>query len=79
MHLQRSRQGCRALLVDDMIDTAGTVVEGAKALGMPIVVTEQYRKGLGPTLKDDAGGSTCHSGGICSRNSPWVSPLVAST
>jgi nicotinamidase-related amidase len=26
-------------------------IEGAKALGLPIVVTEQYPKGLGPTLK----------------------------
>ncbi len=26
-------------------------VDGAKALGMPIIVTEQYSKGLGPTLK----------------------------
>lgn len=26
-------------------------VDSAKALGMPIIVTEQYSKGLGPTLK----------------------------
>jgi nicotinamidase-related amidase len=26
-------------------------VDGAKALGLPIIVTEQYSKGLGPTLK----------------------------
>ncbi len=26
-------------------------VESAKALGMPVIVTEQYSKGLGPTLK----------------------------
>ncbi len=36
-------------------------IAGARALGMPIVVTEQYPKGLGPTLKvikDALGGVT---------------------
>jgi nicotinamidase-related amidase len=27
-------------------------IEGAKALGLPIIVTEQYPKGLGPTMKE---------------------------
>ncbi|MBK7863975.1 MAG: isochorismatase family protein [Archangiaceae bacterium] len=27
-------------------------IEGAKALGLPIIVTEQYPKGLGPTLAE---------------------------
>jgi nicotinamidase-related amidase len=27
-------------------------IEGAKALGLPVVVTEQYPKGLGPTVKE---------------------------
>ncbi|MBL8949258.1 MAG: isochorismatase family protein [Myxococcaceae bacterium] len=27
-------------------------IDGAKALGLPIIVTEQYPKGLGPTMKE---------------------------
>jgi nicotinamidase-related amidase len=31
---------------------AGRLVRGAAILGLPLVVTEQYRKGLGPTLPE---------------------------
>jgi nicotinamidase-related amidase len=34
-----------------MLNRTLAAIEGAKALGLPIVVTEQYPKGLGPTLK----------------------------
>ena len=37
--LARMNNRCRAL------------IEGAKAMGLPIVVTEQYSKGLGPTIE----------------------------
>lgn len=33
-----------------VINRTRAAIEGAKALGLPIVVTEQYPKGLGPTL-----------------------------
>lgn len=29
-----------------------TLIQGAKILGLPILVTEQYPKGIGPTLQD---------------------------
>ncbi|MBM4395037.1 MAG: hydrolase [Deltaproteobacteria bacterium] len=35
-----------------MVRNVRVLVEGAKVLGLPIVVTEQYPKGLGPTLAD---------------------------
>ena len=33
-----------------LIKRVATLIEGAKALGLPLVVTEQYPKGLGPTV-----------------------------
>lgn len=35
-----------------MVNRTLAAIEGAKALGLPIVVTEQYPKGLGPTIKE---------------------------
>lgn len=35
-----------------VLNRAKAAVEGAKALGLPIAATEQYPKGLGPTLKE---------------------------
>jgi nicotinamidase-related amidase len=35
--------------LDRMIKRTGAAIEGAKALKLPIFVTEQYPKGLGPT------------------------------
>jgi nicotinamidase-related amidase len=35
-----------------LVNRAKAAIEGAKALGLPIAVTEQYPKGLGPTLKE---------------------------
>jgi nicotinamidase-related amidase len=34
------------------------LIEGIKALGIPIIVTEQYVKGLGPTIPEIAGNIT---------------------
>lgn len=35
-----------------LVKNTRTLVEGAKALGMPVLATEQYPKGLGPTVAD---------------------------
>lgn len=35
-----------------VVNRAKAAIEGAKALGMPIAVTEQYPRGLGPTLAE---------------------------
>ena len=37
--------------LERVINRAKAAIEGAKALGLPIIATEQYPKGLGPTLK----------------------------
>lgn len=36
--------------LERMVARACAAISGAKALGMPVIVTEQYPKGLGPTL-----------------------------
>lgn len=41
----------RADAVERLLNRTIAAIAGAKALGMPIVVTEQYPKGLGPTMK----------------------------
>jgi nicotinamidase-related amidase len=35
--------------LDRMLNRTNAAIEGAQALGLPIIVTEQYPKGLGPT------------------------------
>jgi nicotinamidase-related amidase len=39
---------------DDVARASGVLVEGAAAVGIPIVVTEQYPKGLGSTVPEVA-------------------------
>jgi nicotinamidase-related amidase len=39
---------------DDVAGAAATLVRGAEAVGIPIVVTEQYPKGLGATVPEVA-------------------------
>lgn len=36
--------------MERVVNRTRAAIEGAKALGLPIIVTEQYPKGLGPTL-----------------------------
>lgn len=36
--------------LEHLVRRCGALVEGAKALGLPLLVTEQYSKGLGPTV-----------------------------
>jgi nicotinamidase-related amidase len=38
-------------VLGQVVRNLGILVDAAKRLGLPIVVTEQYRKGLGPTLR----------------------------
>jgi nicotinamidase-related amidase len=48
------QEGLAAAMAPDAlapsIKRVATLIEGAKALGLPLVVTEQYPKGLGPTV-----------------------------
>jgi nicotinamidase-related amidase len=37
--------------LERVLNRACAAIDGAKALGLPIIVTEQYPKGLGPTIK----------------------------
>jgi nicotinamidase-related amidase len=39
---------------DEVASAGGTLVKGARAIGVPIVVTEQYPKGLGATVPEVA-------------------------
>jgi nicotinamidase-related amidase len=39
---------------DAVAESAATLVQGAEAMGIPIVVTEQYPKGLGHTVPEVA-------------------------
>ena len=38
-------------IVENVIKNTGILIELSKVLGMPFLVTEQYRKGLGPTVE----------------------------
>lgn len=37
---------------DTVIRNAGILIQGMKILGIPVLVTEQYPKGLGPTVEE---------------------------
>ena len=39
---------------DDVAKASATLVEGAAAIGLPVLVTEQYPKGLGPSVPEVA-------------------------
>ena len=60
----RIRRACAALAVIDIqerllpaihgreqvVENSVRLIQGARILGLPVVVTEQYPKGLGPTV-----------------------------
>jgi len=65
MRLERERtalvvvdvqEGFRPVIVgfDELVRQAAILVQGARVLGMPVVVTEQYPKGLGDTVPEVA-------------------------
>lgn len=37
---------------DEMVARAGFLIEAARLLGVPVAATEQYRRGLGPTVPE---------------------------
>lgn len=46
-----------------VVKNVGILLDSAQALSVPVIVTEQYVKGIGPTLaalKDKAGGASFH-------------------
>ena len=48
---------------DRIVAQTGRLIDGITALGLPILVTEQYPKGLGPIVPELAGrlrGAVCH-------------------
>jgi nicotinamidase-related amidase len=50
------QEGFRKAIPDfeRVMDATGTLVRGAEAIGIPIVITEQYPKGLGETAPEVA-------------------------
>ena len=36
--------------VPGLLESAGRLIDGFQAMGLPVLATEQYRKGLGPTV-----------------------------
>lgn len=48
---ERLAAAMRPEALERLINRTVAAITGARALGMPIIVTEQYPKGLGPTLK----------------------------
>jgi nicotinamidase-related amidase len=65
MRLERARtalvvvdvqEGFRPVIdgFQDLAQRTATLVQGARTLGIPVVVTEQYPKGLGPTVPEVA-------------------------
>ena len=48
---ERLAAAMRADALERVVNRTLAAIAGARALGMPVIVTEQYSKGLGPTLK----------------------------
>ena len=69
---------CAAMSKDvlfPLVQNASRLIQGARILGVPVLVSEQYRRGLGPTLPELAvqlpvGGRYCGDGTIADH-SDW--------
>ena len=48
---ERLAAAMRPASLERVVNRTLAAIAGARALGMPVIVTEQYPKGLGPTLK----------------------------
>ena len=48
---ERLAAAMRPEALERVVNRTVAAILGARALGLPIIVTEQYPKGLGPTMK----------------------------
>ena len=61
---------------EQVVAQAGRLIDGAKSLGLPILVTEQYRRGLGvtvPPLAERLTDVVCNCEKL--KFSAWVEPI----
>lgn len=61
--------------LERVVNRTVAAIEGAKALGLPIAVTEQYPKGLGPTLKPIADAVPHFAPVAKVEFSAWLQPI----
>jgi len=90
MPIQRLQLGHTALLVvdvqenllphmhnaDQVVSQVGRLIDGANILEVPVLVTEQYRKGLGltvPPLAQRLTGAVCNHEKL--KFSAWIEPI----
>ena len=55
---------------DRMVDRCGVLLQGAAELGVPVIVSEQYRKGLGPTVAGRRASKSWRCGPACVASDP---------
>lgn len=75
---ERLAQAMHEELLERMVYNAGNLLRGAQALGVPVLVSEQYRKGLGltlPSLSEALPAATPRVEKI--HFSAWADPAIA--